>query len=253
MPRPNKMDGLTSGQRMMIFPAVDLKGGQCVRLRQGQMEAVDVYGTDPVASARRWVEEGAEWLHLVDLDGAVGGAPANQAAIAAILRAVKAKIQIGGGIRTLEQMAWYLERGATRVVLSTSAILQPQLLRDAVARFPGRIVVSLDARGNELYVDGWTRPAGRRVDETAQWLAGAGVTQLILTDIQRDGMLGGLDLVRLRTMTDPLPLPVIIAGGVTSLADLTALKQFPRVNGAIIGKALYTNAIDLKAALQLAH
>ena len=235
---------------MIIIPAVDLKGGRCVRLRQGQMEAVDVYEEEPVAAARRWAAEGATWLHVVDLDGAVGGAPVNQAAIARIVQAVKASIQVGGGIRTLAQMAWYLDRGAARVVLGTSAVQQPELLREAVARFPGRIVVSLDARGGELYVEGWTRSSGRRAGEIARELADAGVTQLILTDIQRDGMLGGVDLARLRELTDQLPLPVIIAGGVTSLADLVALKQLPRVNGVIIGKALYTRAIDLKVALE---
>ncbi len=238
---------------MLIIPAVDLKGGRCVRLRQGQMEAVEVYSDDPVATARRWIEEGATWLHVVDLDGAVSGEPVNQVVIERIVQEVTAKIQIGGGIRTLEQMGRYLDGGAARIVLGTSALEQPELFREAVARYPGRIVASLDARGSELYVDGWTRAAGRRIDEAARWLAGAGVTQLILTDIQRDGMLGGLDLGRLRTLTDQLPLPVIIAGGVTSVGDLVALKQLPKVNGVIIGKALYTKAIDLKAALDCAE
>ncbi|MEW6325375.1 MAG: 1-(5-phosphoribosyl)-5-[(5-phosphoribosylamino)methylideneamino]imidazole-4-carboxamide isomerase [Nitrospirota bacterium] len=237
---------------MIIFPAVDLKGGQCVRLRQGEMTAADVYEKDPVAAARRWVDAGAEWLHVVDLDGAVGGAPANREAIEAIVRSVDAHIQIGGGIRTLEQVARYLDGGAERVVLSTAALQQPEILQRAIARFPGRIVVSLDARGTELYVGGWTQPTGRRVDEAARWLAGVGIAQLILTDIQRDGMLGGVDRAHLRELTDSLPLPVIIAGGVTSLDDLAALRACPRVNGAIIGKALYTGAIDLKSALQAA-
>jgi phosphoribosylformimino-5-aminoimidazole carboxamide ribotide isomerase len=238
---------------MVIIPAVDLKGGQCVRLRQGRMDAVEVYEEDPVAAARRWIADGATWLHVVDLDGAVSGSPVNQAAIEQILRAVPAQVQVGGGIRTIDQVASYLEAGAARVVLSTVAIQQPALLQEAVARFPGRIIVSLDARGHELYVDGWTRSSGRRVDDTARWLAGAGVTQLIVTDIQRDGMLGGLDAARLGALLEAVPLPVIVAGGVTSLDDLVVLKQFPRVNGVIIGKALYTRAIDLKAALDCAQ
>jgi phosphoribosylformimino-5-aminoimidazole carboxamide ribotide isomerase len=240
---------------MRIIPAVDLKGGQCVRLRQGRMDAVEVYEEDPIAAARRWIADGATWLHVVDLDGAVSGAPVNQAAVEQIVRAVaaQAQVQVGGGIRTMEQIASYLEAGAARVVLGTVAIQKPALLQAAVARFPGRIIVSLDARGHELYVDGWTRSSGRRVDDTARWLAGAGVTQLIVTDIQRDGMLGGLDAARLGALLEAVPLPVIVAGGVTSLDDLVVLKQFPRVNGVIIGKALYTRAIDLKAALDCAQ
>jgi len=234
---------------MDIFPAVDLKGGRCVRLRQGRMDAVDVYGDDPVAVAGRWAADGAAWLHLVDLDGAVDGRPVNREVIGRILGQVKVLIQVGGGIRTLEQMAGYLDQGAARVVVGTSVIEQPDFIQQAVARFPGRVVVSLDAKGDELYVDGWTRSSGRRVHEVARELAGAGVAQLILTDIQRDGMLGGVNVDRLRATTAALPLPVIIAGGVTSLEDLIALKRMAGVNGAIIGKALYTGAIDLKAAL----
>jgi phosphoribosylformimino-5-aminoimidazole carboxamide ribotide isomerase len=234
---------------MDIFPAVDLKGGRCVRLRQGRMDAVDVYGDDPVAIAGRWAADGSAWLHLVDLDGAVDGRPVNREIIGRILDRVKVKIQVGGGIRTLEQMAGYLDQGAARVIVGTSVIEQPDFIRQAVARFPGRVVVSLDAKGDELYVDGWTRSSGRRVADVARQLADAGVTQLILTDIQRDGMLRGINLERLRETAAALPLPIIIAGGVTSLDDLVALRQVPGVNGAIIGKALYTGSIDLKAAL----
>lgn len=237
---------------MEIFPAVDIKDGRCVRLRQGRMDAVDVYGDDPVAVAGRWAGDGAAWLHVVDLDGAVEGRPINQEVIGRILDQVRMKIQVGGGIRTLEQMAGYLDHGATRIVVGTSVIEQPEFIRQAVARFPGRVVVSLDAKGDELYVDGWTRPSGRRLPDVARQLAEAGVTQLILTDIQRDGMLRGVDVERLRERVASLPLPVIIAGGVSSLDDLAALRQVDGVNGAIIGKALYTGAIDLKTALDYA-
>jgi phosphoribosylformimino-5-aminoimidazole carboxamide ribotide isomerase len=234
---------------MDIFPAVDVKDGRCVRLTQGRMDAVDVYGDDPVAVARRWAGDGAAWLHLVDLDGAVGGRPINRNVIDRILDQVRVKVQVGGGIRTLEHMAGYLDRGATRVVIGTSVIEQPDFIQQALARFPGRIVVSLDAKGDELYVDGWTRSSGRSLDDVAKQLKEAGVTQLILTDIQRDGMLRGINVERLRARVGRLPLPVIIAGGVSSLEDLAALSQVKGVNGAIIGKALYTGAIDLKAAL----
>jgi phosphoribosylformimino-5-aminoimidazole carboxamide ribotide isomerase len=253
MSKITKPSGPGETHEITIFPAVDLKGGRCVRLRQGKMDEVSVYGDDPVAAARHWIEQGATWLHVVDLDGAVEGAPINQPAIGTILESVKAKIQVGGGIRTLEQVEWYLEHGAARVVVGTSAINQPGFVRDAAARFPGRIVVSLDAKAGELYVDGWTRSTGRGVGEVAHTLAASGVTQLILTDIQRDGMLGGLNRSALRDLVEGLPLPAIIAGGVTTLDDLIALKSFPRVNGAIIGKALYTKSIDLKAALQCAR
>jgi len=237
---------------MEIFPAVDLKGGRCVRLKQGRMDAVDVYGDDPVAIAGRWAADGAAWLHVVDLDGAVDGRPVNREVIGKILARVKVNIQIGGGIRTLEQMAGYLDQGAARVIVGTSVIEQPDFIQRAVARFPGRIVVSLDAKGDELYVDGWTRSSGRRVADVARELADAGVTQLILTDIQRDGMLRGVDVEALRQRVATVPLPVIIAGGVSSLDDLLALRQVEGVNGAIIGKALYTGSIDLKAALDCA-
>lgn len=238
---------------MDIFPAVDLKGGQCVRLRQGRMDAVDVYSDDPVAVAGRWAADGATWLHLVDLDGAVGGRPVNREVIGRILDQVRMNIQVGGGIRTLEQMAVYLDRGATRVVVGTSVIEQPDFIRQAVARFPGRVVVSLDTKGDELYVDGWTRSSGLRLADVAKQLKEAGVTQLILTDIQRDGMLRGINVERLRERVASLPLPVIIAGGVSSLEDLAALRLVDGVSGAIIGKALYTGAIDLKAALDCAE
>jgi phosphoribosylformimino-5-aminoimidazole carboxamide ribotide isomerase len=243
---------MTTAHAIEIFPAVDLKEGRCVRLRQGRMDAVDIYGDDPVAVAGRWAGDGAAWLHLVDLDGAVGGRPVNREVIGRILDQVRVNIQVGGGIRTLEQMAGYLDHGATRVVVGTSVIEQPDFIRQAVARFPGRVVVSLDAKGDELYVDGWTRSSGRRLADVARQLAEAGVTQLILTDIQRDGMLRGVDVDRLREQVASLPLPVIIAGGVSSLEDLVALRQVAGVNGAIIGKALYTGAIELKAAIECA-
>jgi phosphoribosylformimino-5-aminoimidazole carboxamide ribotide isomerase len=237
---------------MDIFPAVDLKDGRCVRLRQGRMDDVDIYGDDPVAVAERWAANGAAWLHLVDLDGAVGGRPINRDVIDRILDHVRVKIQVGGGIRTLEQMAGYLDRGATRVVVGTSVIEQPDFIPQALARFPGRVVVSLDAKGDELYVDGWTRSSGLRVADVAKQLKEAGVTQLILTDIKRDGMLRGINAERLRERVETLPLPVIIAGGVSSLEDLVTLSRVAGVNGAIIGKALYTGAIDLKAAIECA-
>jgi phosphoribosylformimino-5-aminoimidazole carboxamide ribotide isomerase len=237
---------------MDIFPAVDLKDGRCVRLRQGRMDDVDIYGDDPVAVAERWAANGAAWLHLVDLDGAVGGRPINRDVIDRILDHVRVKIQVGGGIRTLEQMAGYLDRGATRVVVGTSVIEQPDFIPQALARFPGRVVVSLDAKGDELYVDGWTRSSGLRVADVAKQLKEAGVTQLILTDIKRDGMLRGINAERLRERVETLPLPVIIAGGVSSLEDLVILSRVAGVNGAIIGKALYTGAIDLKAAIECA-
>jgi len=247
--RAEHSGSMTMAHTIEIFPAVDLKDGRCVRLKQGRMDAVDVYGDDPVAIAGRWAADGAAWLHLVDLDGAVGGRPVNREVINRILARVPVKIQVGGGMRTLEQMAAYLDRGAARVVLGTSVIEQPGLVRQAVERFPGRIVVSLDAKGDELYVDGWTRSSGRRMAEVARELKMAGVTQLILTDIRRDGMLKGVDVSALRERVAALPLPVIIAGGVSSLDDLAALQQVAGVNGAIIGKALYTGAIALKAAL----
>ena len=235
---------------MIIYPAIDLKGGRCVRLRQGRMSEADIYGDDPVAMAHRWIGQGANWLHVVDLDGAISGAPVNHEVIAAILHAVQVKVQVGGGIRTVAQIESYLARGAERVVVGTSAILDAGFIQDALRRFPGRVVVSLDAKAGELYVDGWTRSVGRRVSEVAQELADYGVTQLVLTDIQRDGMLRGLNANGLGEQVTGLPLPVIIAGGVTTIEDIEALKAFSEVNGVIVGKALYTGSLELRAALQ---
>jgi phosphoribosylformimino-5-aminoimidazole carboxamide ribotide isomerase len=232
------------------LPAIDLKDGRCVRLRQGRMDQVDVYGDDPTAMARHWVSQGAGWLHVVDLDGAVRGEPVNQAAVAGLLEAVTVQVQVGGGIRTLPQIEWYLARGAARVVIGTSALQRREFVQEATRRFPGRVVVSLDARAGALYIEGWTRAAGASVAQTARELAAAGVTQLILTDIQQDGMLTGVNLEEIRTHVSGLSIPVLIAGGVTTLKDLAALREVPEVNGAIIGKALYARRIDLPAALQ---
>jgi phosphoribosylformimino-5-aminoimidazole carboxamide ribotide isomerase len=235
---------------VLILPAIDLKEGRCVRLRQGRMDQVDIYGDDPTAMACHWVNQGAGWLHVVDLDGAVRGEPVNHDAVAAILGAVAAKVQVGGGIRTMAQIEWYLTRGATRVVMGTSALQLPAVIREAARRFPGRVAVSLDARGGELYIEGWTRAAGATVADAARDLAASGVTQLVLTDIQQDGMLAGLNIDAIRAQVAGLPIPAIIAGGVTTLEDLVALRAVPEVNGAIIGKALYARRIDLPAALQ---
>jgi phosphoribosylformimino-5-aminoimidazole carboxamide ribotide isomerase len=238
---------------MIVIPAIDLKDGQCVRLEQGLMERDTVYSPDPAATARRWQEEGGELLHIVDLDGAFAGVPKNRAAIEAIVRAIDIPAQLGGGIRDLETIEAYLSLGLSRVIIGTAAQRNPQLVTDACRRFPGKIVVGIDAKNGLVAVQGWAEVTDVTAIELAKRFAGDGVAALVYTDIARDGMLLGPNLEATRALAEAVNIPVIASGGVSSLQDIENLLAIERygVSGVITGKAIYTGALDLRQAVEL--
>ncbi len=234
-----------------LYPAIDLRGGRCVRLRQGRADQTTVFSDDPAATARRWAAAGASWLHVVNLDGAFGEAGAtNQQAVTAILKAVDVPVQIGGGLRDLASVEAALGLGVSRVVLGTVALTQPELVGEAVRRFgPERVAVGIDARDGLVAVHGWQQTSAVSALDLAARLKTLGASRVIYTDIARDGMLTGPNLPALRAIADT-GLGVIASGGITSLDDLRAVAAIPGVEGAIVGMALYTGAIDLPTALK---
>ncbi len=235
---------------MIVFPAIDLKDGRCVRLRQGDLAAETVYSDDPAAMARQWQTQGAPWLHVVDLNGAVDGRPMNLPAIEAILKAVTMKVQVGGGIRTIETVRQYLGAGVSRVVLGTAALNNRSFLEQALREFPHRIVVGVDAKNGKVAVNGWTSVSDVAATDLIAGLKGLAVAAVVYTDIARDGMLSGPNLPALCEVTERAPCPVIASGGVTRLDDLMAIKALgSRVEGAIVGKALYDGKLDYRAAV----
>ncbi|MGH7163929.1 MAG: 1-(5-phosphoribosyl)-5-[(5-phosphoribosylamino)methylideneamino]imidazole-4-carboxamide isomerase [Nitrospiraceae bacterium] len=235
---------------MLVIPAIDLKDGRCVRLRQGDMREETVYSEDPPAMARHWERLGARLLHVVDLDGAVGGQPRNQAEIEGILKSVSVPIQVGGGIRSLETIRGYLAQGVARVVLGTAVLQDRALLGQACAEFPHRILVGLDARDGKLAVKGWTSQSETSARDFLQTLRDYPLAGVIYTDITRDGMLQGPNLDALRDIVADSPVPVIASGGIARVEDIRAIKSLgSRVEGAIIGKALYDGQLDLAAAI----
>ena len=239
---------------MIVIPAIDLKDGRCVRLRQGRMQDETVYSQDPSEVARRWETEGAQLLHVVDLNGAVEGTPRNRAAIESILKAVTIPVQVGGGIRTLEMIESYLSSGVERVVLGTAVVRDQPLLAAACRRFPGRVIVGVDAKGGKVAVQGWTDVADLDAADFVVRLAGLPVYAVIYTDIARDGMLEGPNLESLRRMADACPVPLIASGGITRTEDLRLLRAIgPKVIGAILGKALYEGLLDLRSAMAAAN
>jgi phosphoribosylformimino-5-aminoimidazole carboxamide ribotide isomerase len=240
---------------MVLFPAVDLKNGRCVRLWQGRMDAETVYSDDPLAMAQGWVEQGATWLHVVDLDGAVEGAPRNLAAIKRIVKNVPVPVQVGGGIRSIERIERYLGLGVARVIIGTLAIEQPLLTADICQRFPARIAVSLDARDGMVAVKGWQESASMNYLSVAQQIDAWRPAVLIFTTIQRDGTLDGPDLPRLKELLATVNLPVIVAGGIGHVDHIRALVplQADGLHGAIIGKALYDGSVIFHEALALAQ
>jgi phosphoribosylformimino-5-aminoimidazole carboxamide ribotide isomerase len=236
---------------MLIIPAIDLKDGRCVRLRQGDMAAQTVYSEDVVAVARRWRDSGAELIHIVDLNGAVDGSPKNLVHIQKILAAVPAKIQVGGGIRTIGTIHEYIALGVSRVVLGTAAVHDRSLLDEACRKFPGRIVLGLDAKGGKVAVQGWTSLSKVRAVDLLRELSEYPLAAVIYTDIARDGMLTGPNVPALRDIVAQSAFPVIASGGISSKDDLEAIRQLgPRIEGAIIGKALYDGKVDLGEAIQ---
>jgi len=238
---------------MILIPAVDLKNGRCVRLLQGQMDAETVYSDDPLAMAQGWVEQGATRLHVVDLDGAVEGEPRNLSAIEQIVKSLPVPVQVGGGIRSVEQIERYLELGVERVIIGTLAIEQPLVTADICRRFPGRIAVSLDTRDGKVAVKGWQERAAVNYLNVAQQIDAWHPVVLIFTAIQRDGTLEGPDLPRLKELLAVVGLPVIVAGGIGHLDHIRSLMPLVSdgLQGVIIGKALYGGSVSFHEALAL--
>ncbi len=238
---------------MIVIPAIDLKDGRCVRLRQGRMQDETVYAADPAEVARRWAAEGAQLLHVVDLNGAVEGAPRNRAAIDSILKSVSISIQVGGGIRDLAMIDSYLSSGIARVVLGTAVARDLALLEEACHRFPGRVIVGVDAKQGKLAVQGWTDVTDQDPTDYVRRLAGFAVYAVIYTDIARDGMLEGPNFEGLQRMAAACPVPLIASGGITRTEELRKLRGLgPKVIGAIVGKALYEGVIEFRAAMAAA-
>ena len=237
---------------MDIFPAIDLLEGRCVRLYQGDYDRSQVFHDNPADVARQWASQGATWLHVVDLDGAKAGKPANLEAIAAIVEAVSVPIQVGGGLRDRSNVAQLLELGVQRVILGTVAVEQPQLVASLCQEFPGRIVVGIDARNGKVATRGWLETSELLAADLAQQMQQLGAAAIIYTDIHRDGTLSGPNLDALRELATSLSIPVIASGGVSSITDLLSLLALEPlgVTGAIVGRALYTGDISLKQAIQ---
>ena len=241
------------GRFMILFPAIDLKDGQCVRLVKGDMDRATVYGDDPAVQAKAFEEIGFRYLHVVDLNGAFDGRSVNGDTVTAILDAVSMPVQLGGGIRDMAGIARWLDRGVTRVILGTVAVRDPDLVRAAAKRFPGRIVVGIDARGGKVAVEGWAETSEMTAVDLARAFEDAGVAAIVYTDIDRDGILTGLNLDATLDLARAVSIPVIASGGLASMADIEALcaPDAGILEGAITGRALYDGRIDAKAALAL--
>jgi phosphoribosylformimino-5-aminoimidazole carboxamide ribotide isomerase len=238
---------------VILFPAIDLKDGQCVRLKLGEMESATVYNTDPAAQARAFEQQGFEWLHVVDLNGAFAGRSVNSAAVGAILKATKNPVQLGGGIRTIPQIEDWLDRGLARVILGTVAVREPELVKEACRLFPGKVAVGIDARGGKVAVEGWSEASSLGAIELAQKFEGAGVAAIIYTDIDRDGVLTGINWEATIALADAVSIPVIASGGLASLDDIRRMTQpdAAKLEGAISGRALYDGRIDPAEALAI--
>jgi len=238
---------------MILFPAIDLKDGLCVRLRHGDMATATIYNEDPAAQARAFEEQGFEWLHVVDLNGAFQGTAINGAAVGAILKATRNPVQLGGGIRTLAQVEEWLERGVARVILGTVAVRDPELVKQACRLFPGKVAVGIDAKGGKVAVQGWAETSSLGVVELARKFEGAGVAAIIYTDIDRDGVLTGINWPSTIELANAVTIPVIASGGLASLDDIRRMTQpdARKLAGAISGRALYDGRIDPAEALAI--
>jgi phosphoribosylformimino-5-aminoimidazole carboxamide ribotide isomerase len=236
---------------VILFPAIDLKGGEAVRLKLGDMAQATVFNTDPAAQARTFEAQGFQYLHVVDLDGAFAGESRNSDAVEAILRAVKMPVQLGGGIRTLAHIENWLAKGLSRVILGTVALRDPELVKTAAKRFPGKIAVGIDARGGKVAVEGWAETSELEAVEMAKRFEGAGVAAIIYTDIDRDGVLTGINWSGTLALARAITIPVIASGGLASMDDIERLSrpECQILEGAISGRALYDGRIDPAAAL----
>ena len=238
---------------MILFPAIDLKNGEAVRLHQGDMARATVFSRDPAAQARAFAEQGFSYLHLVDLDGAFAGRPVNAAAVERIITAVKVPVQLGGGIRDRATVDAWLDKGIARVIIGTAAVRDPALVKAAARAHPGRVAVGLDARDGKIAVEGWSKTSALSALDVARRFEDEGVATIVYTDVNRDGMLQGLNLDATIALAEHISLPVIASGGLASLADVRALLE-PRaqkLEGAIAGRALYDGRLDPAAALSL--
>jgi len=240
---------------LILYPAIDLKDGECVRLRRGAMDEATVYSADPAGQARAWQDAGCAWLHVVDLNGAFAGRSVNGEAVEAILRAARVPVQLGGGIRDMAGVARWLEAGVRRVILGSAAVKTPALVQEACRAYPGRVAVGIDARNGVVATEGWAESSGIEALDLALRFEDAGVAVIIYTDIGRDGMLGGLNLDATLALAARLRTPVIASGGVGSLADLIALRAAAaaargRIDGVIVGRALYDGRLEIAEALE---
>jgi len=237
---------------MILYPAIDLKDGQCVRLLRGEMDSATVFGDDPAAQAARFADAGCRWLHIVDLNGAFAGRPVNAAAVEAVLARVEVPVQLGGGIRDRATIETWLDKGLARVILGTAAVRDPALVRDAARAHPGRIAVGIDARGGRVAVEGWAETTETEATDLARRFEDAGVAAIVYTDIDRDGVMQGPNIAATAALARAVSVPVIASGGVSSLADLVALRDCGApLDGAISGRALYDGRIDPGAAQRL--
>ncbi len=234
---------------MILYPAIDLKDGQCVRLLKGEMSQATVFNDDPGAQARAFQDAGARWLHLVDLNGAFAGKPVNAAAVEDILASTSIPAQLGGGIRTMAEIESWLTKGIARVILGTIAVENPDLVREAARAFPNQIAVGLDARAGLIATRGWANETTMQVTDLARAFEDAGIAAIIYTDIDRDGAMGGPNITATEALARAVSVPVIASGGVSSMEDLIRLRDTGVIAGAISGRALYDGAIDLRKAL----
>ncbi len=237
---------------LTIYPAIDLKDGVCVRLRQGAMDQATIYAEDPGAQARAWVEAGFAWVHVVDLNGAFAGRSVNIAAVQAILAAVDVPVQLGGGLRDMAGIAHWLEAGVRRVILGSAAVKNPELVREACRAFPGRIVVGIDARDGRVATEGWAETGSLTAIDLARRFADTGVAAIVYTDISRDGMLSGVNIPQTVALAQNTPIPVIASGGIGAAADIAAVAAAGVLEGVIVGRALYDGRVTAQAALAAA-
>jgi phosphoribosylformimino-5-aminoimidazole carboxamide ribotide isomerase len=239
---------------VILYPAIDLKEGRCVRLLRGEMSAATVFNEDPAAQAKSFADAGCRWLHLVDLDGAFAGKPMNAASVEAILKAVSVPAQLGGGIRDLATIEAWLGKGIARVILGTAALTNPDLVKEGCRKFPGKVAVGIDARDGKVAVEGWAKTSEMTALDLARRVEDAGAAAIVFTDIDRDGALAGVNVAATAALARALKTPVIASGGVAAIDDIAALKahESDGIAGAIMGRALYDGRIDLRAALALA-